>query len=397
MIAISIVFGIAIIALGSWIYFARDILIILFLSLLFSIFLTKSSRAILSATKLPYRCALSIMIALLLGCTVGFIAFFGNRVQSELIRASENMDEAKVELRHQLRKHPNISDMLRDTPLVNRWLGEILFDESSADTESTNLDSTHNESSEQNRGLGPAGGQRQSTKDKLSTSDTSSGTTARKNGGAARSMAASLMGTVGGMMKTSAGLILNGLIILFVGLFLATSPAKARDGIVNLVPRDGRDETRRVMNCLGDSLWKWLIGRFATMAITGIGVGIGLAVLGVPLAAILGIVTALLTFVPNIGGALALGLAMFVALPSGLSTVGWVVCLFLVFQLVESYLITPLIQQYQVDIPPALLIAVQAIFGILLGFMGAMIASPMVVVGLVLHKEVYQKHLLRQA
>ncbi len=96
-----------------------------------------------------------------------------------------------------------------------------------------------------------------------------------------------------------------------------------------------------------------------------------------------------------VGSLLALSLATFMALPSGISTVAWVVGLYIAFQLVKSYIITPLIQQYQVDIPPALLIGTQALFGFLLGFLGAMVASPALVLVLVLHDEVYQKHIHR--
>ena len=133
------------------------------------------------------------------------------------------------------------------------------------------------------------------------------------------------------------------------------------------------------------------------MLATGLGVGLSLTFLGVPMAMTLGIVTGGLTFIPNIGAAIALGLAMFMALPLGLQTVGWVILIYMAFQLVESYALTPLIQQYQVSLPPALLISAQAVLGVLLGFLGAMVASPLVVIGLVLNREVYRKHWLQES
>ena len=146
------------------------------------------------------------------------------------------------------------------------------------------------------------------------------------------------------------------------------------------------------MHQLGDQLWRWLIGRLASMAITGVGVGVALWLLDVPLAVTLGVMTGLLTFIPNIGAAIALIASAFVALPSGLSTVVWVVAIYLAFQMLESYVVTPLIQEHQVSVPPAILISFQALLGVLLGFAGALIASPVLVTAMVLKQEVLRKH-----
>jgi predicted PurR-regulated permease PerM len=113
------------------------------------------------------------------------------------------------------------------------------------------------------------------------------------------------------------------------------------------------------------------------MLVTGIGAYLLLAVIGVPMAATLGILTGLLTFIPNIGAAIALMLAILFALPQGLAAAGMVLGAYLALQLMESYLVTPLIQQHQVSLPPALLIAFQALMGVLFGFIGAAVASPL--------------------
>jgi predicted PurR-regulated permease PerM len=208
------------------------------------------------------------------------------------------------------------------------------------------------------------------------------------------SLASGLVSSIGAALTSTFGLIVSCLVIFFVGLFLAVGPSKSRDGVVVLAAPPYRHETRRVLDKLGHQLWRWLIGRFASMLVTGVGVGVSLGLLGVPMALSLGVATGILTFVPNIGAAIALSLAVLMALPMGMMTVLWVVVIYLAFQLLESYALTPLIQQYQVSIPPALLIGAQAVLGALLGFAGAMIASPVVVVMSVLVHDVYRKHWL---
>jgi predicted PurR-regulated permease PerM len=99
------------------------------------------------------------------------------------------------------------------------------------------------------------------------------------------------------------------------------------------------------------------------------------------MAGTLGILTGLLTFVPNIGAAIALLLAVMLALPQGTGTVAAVVVGYMVVQLVESYVVTPLIEQKAVSLPPALVIAFQAVMSVLFGFVGAVVASPVLAAG----------------
>ena len=134
----------------------------------------------------------------------------------------------------------------------------------------------------------------------------------------------------------------------------------------------------------------------ATMAITGAGAWLLLMVLGVPLAMTLGVATAMLTFIPNIGAFVSLLLAILFALPQGGETVAFVVVGYILLQIVESYIITPLIQEKQVAVLPALLISFQAIMGVLFGFLGAAVASPLLAATKVVVEEAYIKDVLER-
>ena len=91
-----------------------------------------------------------------------------------------------------------------------------------------------------------------------------------------------------------------------MGIFIAVDPKLYRDGFARLFPLDRQSRVKDVLDEMGDTLFKWLLGRFMTMAITGTGTAAALFVLGVPLAITVGVITGLLTFVPNIGGITAL-------------------------------------------------------------------------------------------
>ena len=125
------------------------------------------------------------------------------------------------------------------------------------------------------------------------------------------------------------------------------------------------------------------------MVITGLGTSIVLWMLGVPLAFTLGIITGLLSFIPTIGGFIALLLSMLVALSQGPATVVWVIVLYAVLQFVESNVITPLIQQHQTAVPPPVLLTSQLMMGVLTGFLGVIVSTPLVASLIVLVREVY--------
>lgn len=426
VIAAALMLGAVIASFTLAAYFALDVLVILILALLFGVLLTKLSNLLSHVTSLGRKTSLALVVAGLLLLIVACLALFGARISSQLSKADQQIQQTQAFLLERLRESATASALLSEVPVVRDWLESLLSQERSDQSgrqdgeprsgeaggdpqpeASTAPDQEISSSREDAGATDRAMPTSDQTSDQTSTSseeaqgssNQNSTTAGSSEGGSVGSAVSSLGGRLirltGSLLTTTFGLVVNGLLIMIVGLFLASSPDRMRDGVVVLVPPVHRDETRRVMNKIGDCLWQWLLGRMASMLVTGLGVGVALWALGVPLASLLGIATGLLTFVPNIGAAIALMLAIFVALPSGLSTVGLVVAVYIGFQLIESYALTPLIDQHQVDLPPAVVISSQAVLGVLLGFLGAMVASPVMVVLLVLRDEVYLRHLLK--
>lgn len=85
---------------------------------------------------------------------------------------------------------------------------------------------------------------------------------------------------------------------------------------------------------------------------------------------------------------------MLIALPQGMTIVILVIVAYTIVQVIESYLITPIIQQRMTSIPPALLIIVQIIMGALTGILGVLTATPILAATLVLVKEAWIKDVL---
>lgn len=120
-----------------------------------------------------------------------------------------------------------------------------------------------------------------------------------------------------------------------------------------------------------------------------------------PLAFALGLIAGLLAFIPNIGPVIAIAPALLLALPEGRTTLLIVLAIYIGVQALESYAITPLIQQEKVSLPPALIIAVQLLFGVLFGLLGLALATPiaaalMTVINLVYVRDYLDRETARQ-
>lgn len=142
-------------------------------------------------------------------------------------------------------------------------------------------------------------------------------------------------------------------------------------------------------------MW-WLAGRAASMTVVGVLTWLTLWALGIPAPLILGFFAGLLSFIPNLGPILSIVPALLVALTVGPWYVLYVVLVYLGVQAVESNLITPLIQQEAVTVPPALLIVFQVSMGVLAGIWGMIVATPLLVVIMLLVQGLYVRDYLNK-
>ncbi|QKZ15603.1 AI-2E family transporter [Spirosoma sp. KUDC1026] len=192
-----------------------------------------------------------------------------------------------------------------------------------------------------------------------------------------------------GAVSSVFGVLSNLYIVFFVTLFIAVSPDTYYQGVILLVPMSGRERAHEVMANLGDTLLSWLTGQVFSMTVVGVLTGIGLWILGIPLAGVLALMAALLSFIPNFGPVLALIPAALVALVNGPEQVLYVAALYAGVQAVESNLITPLVQQELIEMPPALILVAQVVIGTFAGAVGVIFATPVVAIIMVLVKMLY--------
>lgn len=203
------------------------------------------------------------------------------------------------------------------------------------------------------------------------------------------SVGASLASRITDFFSTTFGLLIDLVVILFVGLYFAYEPKTYLDGALTLVPHEHRPRTREALIEVYRSLRWWLVGRLAAMIILAVMATIGLLLLGMPLALLLGALVGLLEFIPYLGPALALVPALLIALGIGPTQALYVLLLYMGLQVLESYILTPIIEQRVVSVPPVLLIGSQLILSAIFGFWGLLLAPALVVVSRVFIKKFY--------
>lgn len=194
-------------------------------------------------------------------------------------------------------------------------------------------------------------------------------------------------------MSLGSGLA-DALLIVVGGIFIAASPKFYRIGAIKLVPEQRRGQIWQALEASGNALRLWLKAQLLTMAVIGVVTGLGLWLIGVPSALALALLAALLEFIPYVGPIVAaipaILLAMAVDPQTALLTVG----LYVIIQQLEGYVLSPLIQQWAVDLPGALLLFSLLACGTLFGALGVIFAAPLTVVIYVLVKKLYVQEAL---
>lgn len=190
-------------------------------------------------------------------------------------------------------------------------------------------------------------------------------------------------------LTAGASRVAEGLVMLLVGFFFATSPERYLRGAVQLVPPPHRPRARDVLAATAHALRRWLLARAVLMLLIAVLMAAGLLLLGIELALPLALLAGLLSFVPYLGPALALLPALAMGLLKSPMHGLYVVILYMGVQVLESYVVNPLVEARAISLPPALIVIAQVVAATWLGAMGILLASPLLVVVVVAIQMLY--------
>jgi predicted PurR-regulated permease PerM len=189
---------------------------------------------------------------------------------------------------------------------------------------------------------------------------------------------ATILGDLLGLLTHLAGSVVDTLLVLVVSFYLLLDAPRIRGALFRVVPVEHHGKLRFAEVNLGRVLGGYIRGQLIMGALLGVFVTIGLTVIGVPYALVLGGLAALLELVPMLGPILSAIPALAVALFMPFPTVLVVLVFFIVVQQIESNLLAPRITGHAVGLHP-----LGAMFALLAGlelggFIGAVFAVPVV-------------------
>jgi len=185
------------------------------------------------------------------------------------------------------------------------------------------------------------------------------------------------VGRITSWVGTAVSALTTFFMISVIGLFIAIDPTTYRRGVEWMVPRDNRPEFAIVVARMGTTLRRLLAGRLLGMVAEGVLTWIALMLGGVPMALILGILTGLLAFIPNVGAFVSGALMVAVGFSAGTDTGLWAIGTYVIVQTFDGYVLLPIVAKKTVDLPPALTLGAQIMASALFGILGLALADPL--------------------
>jgi predicted PurR-regulated permease PerM len=184
-----------------------------------------------------------------------------------------------------------------------------------------------------------------------------------------------------GMVTRAIGGVLGAVSTLFliavIGIYVAFEPRLYERGLAWMLPPEQREEFYVTASRMGATMRRLMAGRLVGMVFEGVFTWFMLSVYGVPMAALLGILTGLLAFIPNLGALIAGGLMVLVGFSGGPEMGLYTVAVYFVVQTFDGWVVIPLIAKKTVDLAPALVLGAQLIMGLLFGVLGLFLADPL--------------------
>lgn len=167
------------------------------------------------------------------------------------------------------------------------------------------------------------------------------------------------------------------MLVLFIAAYIGVDPPLYHGGALTLVPAAERPRAALTLTRLSVTLRRWLVTQLITMVVIGAVTTLFLFAIRVKAAVPLGILAGIAKFIPIVGSIFAAIPAMamaFVDSPHKALIVG---VGYFIIQFIENHLLVPILMKRGVNLPPALTLGAQAVMALLFGFLGLLVAVPL--------------------
>ncbi len=179
-------------------------------------------------------------------------------------------------------------------------------------------------------------------------------------------------------------------IVFVVAIFILLQQEDLRDRMIRLIGSSDLHRTTMAMDDAARRLSKYFLTQLAINAGFGVLIGLGLALVGVPSAALWGVIAALLRFVPYVGSfaSAVLPILLGAAVDPGWSTAISAALLFLVLETVTGQVVEPMVYGHSTGLSPFAVIIAAIFWGWLWGGIGLILSTPLTLCLVVLGRHV---------
>lgn len=183
------------------------------------------------------------------------------------------------------------------------------------------------------------------------------------------------------------------LLVLFIAAYIGLDPHLYHGGVLALVPARERDRAALAMARLATTLRRWLVTQLIAMVVIGAVTTVFLFSLHVKAALPLGILAGVSKFIPIVGSIFAAIPAIAMAFIDSPHKAFVVAIGYFVIQFVENHLLVPVLMKRGVNLPPAMTLGIQALMALLFGFLGLLVAVPLLAAILTIVRTMNEKEL----
>ncbi len=208
-------------------------------------------------------------------------------------------------------------------------------------------------------------------------------------GGSGQTGLAGIAGYLFGFVGSTVEIVVYVLLALFIAIYIGSDPDLYHRGLMHLFPHRARARAGDVLSQIASVLRKWLVTQLIAMVTLAVVWAIALSILQVKAALALAVIAGLLEFVPTIGPTMAVVPALAMALLDSPAKALSVLIVYLVIQGLEANVLIPLLMKGRIQLAPALTIVAQAMMTLAFGFLGLMVAVPLLAAAMVPVKLLY--------
>ncbi len=174
-------------------------------------------------------------------------------------------------------------------------------------------------------------------------------------------------------------IVFGSILVPFVLFYFLVDLELFKRNFVSYIPPTKRDEVFEIIEDVDKMLSKFIRGRVFTSIIVGILETLGLYLLGIKFALIVGVVSGILNFIPFIGPVIGTFIAILFSLEKfSLLKILEIIILYVVVNQIESFVLNPRILGKELDLHPLTVILSFLFFGKIFGFLGILLAVPII-------------------